>query len=60
MVTDKKQTIGGEHNVSIQKMINNNVHLKLHNVINHHDLNKIIGEKKKKLKKLMFMRHWEN
>ena len=32
---------------SIQKLINNNVHLKLHNVINHYDLNKIIEQKKR-------------
>ena len=31
-----------------QKLINNNVHLKLHNVINYYDLNKIIGGKKEK------------
>ena len=31
---------------SIQKLSDNNVHLKLHNVINHYDLNKIIGKKK--------------
>ena len=30
---------------SIQKLINNNVHLKLRNVIDHYDLNKIIGKK---------------
>ena len=30
----------------IQKLINNNVHLKLHNVINHYDLNHKTGKKK--------------
>ena len=33
---------------SIQKLICNNAHLKLHNVINEYDLNKIIEEKEKK------------
>ena len=32
----------------IQKLINKNVHLKLHNVINHYDLNKITSEKENK------------
>ena len=32
---------------SIQKLINNNVHLKLHNIINHYDLNKIIENKER-------------
>ena len=31
----------------IQKLINSNVHLKLHNVINHYNPNKITWEKKK-------------
>ena len=30
---------------SIQKLINNNAHLKLHNVIHHYYLSKIIGKK---------------
>ena len=30
---------------SIQKQINNNVHLKLHHAINHYDLNKVTGKK---------------
>ena len=29
---------------SIQKLKNNNIHLKLHNVLNHYDLNKITGK----------------
>ena len=32
---------------SVQKLIYNNVHLKLHNIINHYDLNKITEKKKK-------------
>ena len=36
---------------SIQKLINNNVHLKLQNVINHYDFNNIIF-KNKKIKEL--------
>ena len=36
---------------STQKVINNNAHLKLHNVINHYDLNKIILKINKSLEK---------
>ena len=32
---------------SIQKMINNNVHVKLHNVINLYDFSKVIENKNK-------------
>ena len=45
MVTDKNQTIGGKHD-AVYTETDNKVHLKLHNVINHYDLN-IISEKKK-------------
>ena len=34
---------------SIQKLVNNNVHSKLHNIINHYDLNKIIGGGRKEI-----------
>ena len=39
METDKNQTIGGEHDTVNRILINNNVHLKFHNVINHYDVN---------------------
>ena len=49
MVTDKVRLLVVSTIKSIQKLINNNVHPKLHNVINHYDLNKITGGGKKKM-----------
>ena len=42
MVMLKIRLLGVSMMQSIQKLINNNVHLKLHNVISNYDLNKVI------------------
>ena len=44
MVTDKPRLLVVSTMQSIQKWIYNNVHLKLHNVINQYDLSKIKGK----------------
>ena len=49
MVMDEIRLLVVSTMQSMQKLINNNVHLKLHNVMNRYDLNKITDKKKKSL-----------